>query len=336
MRLIITTILSFISLMLCAQCPGGENACHTPGSVLPFIPAVPGGYTTEPDYRQDPSETSMADNTIEPDDPADIFINFQYDTSDDEIFIVYTTDGTCATKTNGTVINASFSTFSNPNRLWYGQIPVQLEGTIVNYVIYANSRNDGDNSLAGANNRISPNGFEQSWTEGDACYTYESAILPVGLADFELTVYDEQSVLKWKTFFERDFSHFEIQLSADAESFYTAGKIDGRNSATGSSYSFTLPDDNSARYIRLKMVDLDGTIEYSAILNMVRATTALSYYIDAGTIYFETPQESIHIFSQTGRHILSAQASSRLDISTLTSGVYYLNVNTQTESFIIP
>jgi hypothetical protein len=86
--------------------------------------------------------------------------------------LVYTTNGTSPTKTNGTQVAMTFYNYTNPHRTWIGAIPAQAIGTLVKYIIYRNTANTG---LAAANRRTSSNngGTETStWTEGDFYFTY--------------------------------------------------------------------------------------------------------------------------------------------------------------------
>ncbi len=100
------------------------------------------------------------------------------------------------------------------------------------------------------------------------------ASLPVEIAYFEAEPVisnpkdDEYTVeLAWATSMEEDFSHFEIERSADGREFQTIGSIEGagRNlSDVTTQYEFS--DDAPLlgfSYYRLKAVDLDGSFEYS-------------------------------------------------------------------------
>jgi hypothetical protein len=86
--------------------------------------------------------------------------------------LVYTTDGSAPTETNGTVINCSFEKYNDPDRWWYGTIPSQTAETVVKYVFYIS---DGD--LASAYGRVAADGFKnknigENWTEGDSYFGY--------------------------------------------------------------------------------------------------------------------------------------------------------------------
>jgi hypothetical protein len=96
--------------------------------------------------------------------------------------------------------------------------------------------------------------------------------LPVKLIAFT-TVADAGNLvtIKWTTELENDFSHFLIQRSINAVDYKDIGRVNGGpNSTQNKNYEYIDQespdlDVNPDYYYRLKMVSLDGTIEYSAI-----------------------------------------------------------------------
>jgi hypothetical protein len=92
--------------------------------------------------------------------------------------------------------------------------------------------------------------------------------LPVRLVSFTGQQLDGQVQLKWQSAEEKNTSHFEVERSADGKNFsqVLTKKAQG-NSASLVSYTAL---DNSplggTSYYRLKMVDLDGTFEYSKLV----------------------------------------------------------------------
>ena len=125
-------------------------------------------YNIDPFQRQATGSLSIADYDITSLDNVDIFGDWGQDTQGWTVFLLYTTDDSAPTKSSN-YISMSFEKYNDPERWWYGTIPAQSAGTIVKYVIYGNS--SGGN-LASANYRMSPNGIETSWTEGDVFWGY--------------------------------------------------------------------------------------------------------------------------------------------------------------------
>jgi hypothetical protein len=103
--------------------------------------------------------------------------------------------------------------------------------------------------------------------------------MPVTLAAFsarkQLTSSENKPsvVLEWQTTEEKDFSHFEIEVARDRESllkkmFSKIGEVRGNgDNASPQRYSFTddFPATTGPNYYRLKMIDTDGSFEYSSI-----------------------------------------------------------------------
>lgn len=91
--------------------------------------------------------------------------------------------------------------------------------------------------------------------------------LPVELSKFTANVADRITELRWQTESELAFSHFEIERSIDGRSFEKISTVSGEGSInSGSNYIYydQLPY-SDLNYYRLKIVDLDGSFEYSNI-----------------------------------------------------------------------
>jgi hypothetical protein len=99
--------------------------------------------------------------------------------------------------------------------------------------------------------------------------------LPVRLVSFTAQQLDGQVQLKWQSTSEENTSHFDVERSADGKNFslLLTKKAQG-NSATLVSYNAL---DNSplggTSYYRLRMVDLDGTFEYSNLVSVSSEST---------------------------------------------------------------
>lgn len=94
---------------------------------------------------------------------------------------------------------------------------------------------------------------------------YTISTLPVVLSDFKASANANTVVLKWKTDKETSFSHYDIERSADGIHFIKLGEV--QPSLLSKDYSFNDAYPNSVNYYRLKMVDLDGSFEYSSIVS---------------------------------------------------------------------
>jgi hypothetical protein len=103
-------------------------------------------------------------------------------------------------------------------------------------------------------------------------FSYEAPVsgpLPVKLSAFTAKKAEGKVVLNWSTEIEVNASHFVIERSLNGVNYTDAGLLFTKdNSTTRRNYSFT--DDlkqvsGSIVYYRLKMVDMDGTYERSAV-----------------------------------------------------------------------
>lgn len=96
--------------------------------------------------------------------------------------------------------------------------------------------------------------------------------LPIELTDFHANIFEKTKGvdLSFSTASQSTASHFTIQNSTDGTDFYDIGTVPSHGTTTEPhSYEFThespAPGDN---YYRLKMVDLDGSFEFSKVVQI--------------------------------------------------------------------
>ena len=153
----------------------------------------------------------------------------------------------------------------------------------------ASDRSYGTNAVTARNNLVTTKG----WTiTGDAASGSDcSGALPVSLVSFSgKKIAENQNLLKWITADEKDFDRFEVQRSEDAKVFETIGRVLGQkvnletnmgepvngqtvnggtpNNGALSTYTFTDLTTGASNYYRLKMVDIDGSFDYSRIISI--------------------------------------------------------------------
>jgi len=97
--------------------------------------------------------------------------------------------------------------------------------------------------------------------------------LPVEMIKFTGSKVDQAASLAWATATEKNSSHFEVERSFDATNFKAVGKVKSNgNSASVKNYNFTDEDafvnNEPVVYYRLKMVDRDGSFEYSNTISI--------------------------------------------------------------------
>lgn len=91
-------------------------------------------------------------------------------------------------------------------------------------------------------------------------------------ASLDAVVIDKSIIVKWVTASEQNNSHFEVERSSDMKNFKMVGLIlDGFNAeGTGKAYKFkentSILQDSKTIYYRLKQIDNDGKVSYSAVI----------------------------------------------------------------------
>ena len=96
--------------------------------------------------------------------------------------------------------------------------------------------------------------------------TVTNCALPLDLISFSGKTNNEAIVLNWKTANEKDFSQYEVQKSADALEYASIGSVFANK---GNYYNFIDNAPNAQNnYYRLKMVNSDGSFNFSQAINV--------------------------------------------------------------------
>lgn len=99
-----------------------------------------------------------------------------------------------------------------------------------------------------------------------------TGLLPIQLLSFAAKPTDKNVTLNWQTANAINFSHFELEYSSDGSNFIKLANIYS-NSSNAYTYIHSNPSTNN--YYRLKMVDNDGTFNYSATEHVALAKKSL-------------------------------------------------------------
>lgn len=339
MKKIIFLAIFGITVSITAQVGNG----HNPSNILSYIPS---GYTVQIYEKQSSTSTIIADNTIAEGDATDLYCNFIFDTSGKTFFVVYTTNGTNPSKSNGSSVNGSFSNYADPNRTWTVRIPAlaNVQGTEIRYVFYISN-----SDLASAWGRVAGNGYQTTWNEGDSYFSYTvEAPLPVQLTTFISSTKNNNIQLAWKTATEVNNYGFEIErasvIPSGVEGWEKIGFIQGNgNSNSPKHYTFKdSPIGGTKFHYRLKQIDFDGKFEYSPIIE-VELELPSSFSVQQNypnpfnpttTIKYELPENSfvaIKVYDSLGRELKSLVNQNQdkgvqqitFDAGELPSGIYY-------------
>ncbi|MCF0056590.1 T9SS type A sorting domain-containing protein [Dyadobacter sp. CY356] len=168
--------------------------------------------------------------------------------------------------------------------------------------------------------------------------------MPVKLSFFEGTFENNTVLLKWETTQEDQNEGFEVQRSIDAIIFNKVGYVEGNGTTRLKSvYEFSDTGIKSGQtfYYRLKQIDLDGSYEYSRIIDFksVSGMEKLYVYPNPTTGIFEIKltdfkNPEIRLFDQTGREVpIKITKSENPDSyqitiqGTQTPGIFELKIN---------
>ena len=161
--------------------------------------------------------------------------------------------------------------------------------------IFIGSRGDG---FSNANNIAVPNSiFKGGGGDGWHAVILPLGPLPVKLLSFTAEDIGNQHLVKWVSTEEINTSHYEVQRSADGSQFTSISQQAATASPSqGASYSFTVNDPwFGNNFYRLKMVDRDGSIQYSpTVLLREQEGGQLSMYPNptADILYIKLPISS--------------------------------------------
>jgi|GEM_PF-575587 len=173
---------------------------------------------------------------------------------------------------------------------------------------------------------------------------------PIEILSLRAEHINEDAILNWTTASERNSSHFEVERSLDGTDFEFTGQVRAAGySNISESYQFIDPAigqySSSTVFYRLKMVDLDGSFEYSNIVELSLSEsshTAVTAYpnptgdfLQLSIKHYTDAPILVRLFDSQGRQVLARQIEKphgqihleSLDVSSLPKGVYTLLVS---------
>jgi len=182
------------------------------------------------------------------------------------------------------------------------------------------------------------------------------AFLPVELLSFEGIPVGCATRITWIAETEENFDYYLLEWSQDGQTFEAIEQVQGQGKQGQAAYQFSDSKASTINFYRLKMVDLDGTFEYSEVITVKTscgdekeiAVFPNPQLQDAQYInlkwYSSKEEEIITLMDQSGRVLrrmnLAVERSwntLRLDISDLPAGMYFVKLegNRKPQSFII-
>lgn len=160
-------------------------------------------------------------------------------------------------------------------------------------------------------------------------------VLPVTLESFTARKSGNQAQLDWNVSAANKFSHFEVERTTGA-AFETIGSVYPQSGKATGTFNFTdAQPANGTNYYRLKLIDLDGSFNYSAVQSLSFQTSAnISVYPNpaSAAIYVQSAGTDaiISLLSVSGSALpvaISTEGSrSRIDISNIPAGLYLVRI----------
>ncbi|MFC4261562.1 T9SS type A sorting domain-containing protein [Ferruginibacter yonginensis] len=164
-----------------------------------------------------------------------------------------------------------------------------------------------------------------------------AGLLPVRLASFDASASKCTTTLNWKSAAEVNFKNYVVEYSTDGVRYSAFTTVDGKGS--NATYSAAHNPAQGKAYYRLKMVNVDGSFEYSRII-------PLSINCDKNTVLvYPNPTSSVlnvnisnnnntttdaFLVDATGRKVMVAKlrnGSNQLNVSNFSRGMYTLSLN---------
>jgi PQQ-dependent dehydrogenase (s-GDH family) len=205
---------------------------------------------------------------------------------------------------------------------------------------------------AGADLQHGANGYVlQTSVSSFSSFYFAAAniVLPVDLITFTGALQSDLSaLLNWKTQTEINIAGFDVERSTDGNVY---SKIEYQKAAgnTSNATSYSLTDNEAVNqqalilYYRLKVIDKDGSYNYSSIITITLPVTKASITIAPNPVQNDlkasiispiTGNVTLRIFDNAGRLILQTASFVRKgcnsfiqNINNLSSGLYYVYIS---------
>ena len=140
--------------------------------------------------------------------------------------------------------------------------------------------------------------------------------------------------------FETNFKHYEVESSVDGVNWDIAEIIPGKGNAGITDYHTLLPIPNSEKvYYRLKMIDLDGSFEYSDVRS-ISGNIYIGYFTVApnpvttkmyvNNTLADGEGYEVVIYNQSSKEVLRTKLAGDyepVDMADLPSGIYIVRIS---------
>lgn len=162
------------------------------------------------------------------------------------------------------------------------------------------------------------------------------SVLPVHVTSFTGKNTASGHYLEWKVANEENFSRYEVETSTDGRQYTVAGVVNAENKTDYSFTNKTLLSDH--QLYRLKLIDLDGKLEYSQIIRLQNTSAKDKIVVfpnpvkDVVTISSKENILEMSLIDMTGKLCWKQKGNNNnttsLDMRSFKAGAYILTITT--------
>ena len=165
-------------------------------------------------------------------------------------------------------------------------------------------------------------------------------LLPVVFGEINVAQQNQFIIVSWNSLEEINVKNYEVEQSFDGENFKTIATVVAKGNNTKYSYHANTSTQNPIKYFRIKVVDKDGTLNYSKIVKLKISSTPSEIKIlnttkNQITLFFTNSfTGNVVLNSVIGQTISITKVSNKtgllqLVIPTLAKGVYQFTFTNQ-------
>ena len=172
-------------------------------------------------------------------------------------------------------------------------------------------------------------------------------ILPLQWLSFTAQSQNSNVILQWTTAFEINTSNFDIQHSTDGKDWKTIANVSAVNQPGKNNYTFVDKTPVAGRnFYRLRQNDFNTKYSYSQIRTVQIDNNGRSFSLISNPVsnrllqirVNEASGEAIRLYSAGGSLIWQKQFTAgvhNIDVGSLSSGIYWLKGNAQSEKLLL-
>ncbi len=173
--------------------------------------------------------------------------------------------------------------------------------------------------------------------------------LPIHLLNFTAIANNGKALLNWKTTYERNNKHFEIEKSEDGILFQKIGIVNSNSNAYNNINNYTFTDEAPRvgnNYYRLKQIDIDGSYTYSAVKKVkFQNNTIVTLYPNPVLkvlhlkCLLQPLSKSITVFDMQGKIVFENKnafgINQEINVANFNAGTYFIKVNDNKFSTVV-